>query len=74
MTGEQKKWLDEHRIQGYRPVGQTSATGSSGWTNKGILHADGTFEPFVKTPRRITAGCFEVGIYQPPANPGGFHQ
>lgn len=63
MTGEQKKWLDDHRHEGYRPLGV--APGGGRWVKTGMLHADGTFELKLGRARpAIRQGSFEVGVME----------
>lgn len=70
MTSEQKAWLDAHRFEGYRPMGTGSATGSgtaggTHWKKRGMLHPDGTFEPWLGHARpSVRPGSFEVGIFE----------
>jgi hypothetical protein len=70
MTGEQKKWLDDHRVQGYRPMGTLG--GASRWINRGMLHPDGTFE-FLGArgrPNKVEQGSFEVAVLEHVPAPG----
>lgn len=63
MTGEQKKWLDDNRVHGYRPLGATPGGGR--WVNVGMLHADGTFELKLGRARpTVKPGSFEVGVLE----------
>jgi hypothetical protein len=67
MTGEQKKWLDDHRAEGYRPVG--NAPGAQGkYVKVGMLYPDGTFERrswnLSGRYARAEAGMFECGILE----------
>ena len=63
MTAEQKKWLDEHRGEGYRMIGATP--GGCRWVKRGMLHADGTFDPQLGIARpAVRVGTFEVGVLE----------
>lgn len=62
MTTEQKVWLDAHRAEGYRVRG--AVAGNARWTKTGMLHADGSFEPFIKGRPGVRVGSFEVGVLQ----------
>jgi hypothetical protein len=63
MTGEQKSWLDAHRAEGYRALGNTP--GGARWVKVGMLHADGTFELKLGRARpAIRVGSFEVGVLE----------
>jgi hypothetical protein len=66
VTEAQKLWLDKNRARGYGPVGRIS--GNAVYRDRGILHADGTFDLTARgaRPTRITDGCFEVGILEVP--------
>jgi hypothetical protein len=61
MTAEQAEWIRTHKP--YAAVSQRPP-GGYGYQKRGILHADGRFDPIVgKTrPTQITPGCFEVGV------------
>ena len=64
MTGEQAKWLTDHRAEGYRVRGQLGGVGSR-WVRTGMLHADGTFDRTVPGQRpAVRQGSFEVGILE----------
>jgi len=64
MTSEQKKWLDEHRAEGYRVIG--TAPGGYRFARRGMLHADGQFELQLGARRpAVRVGSFEVGILEP---------
>jgi hypothetical protein len=65
MTGPQSDWLRKHKP--YAPIGR--APGGHVYARRGILHEDGTFE--LDAPgkqRRITQGCFEVGVLEQSAD------
>lgn len=63
MTSEQKVWLDAHRFEGYRPMGVLP--GACRWVKRGMLHPDGTFEPWVGRARpSVRQGSFEVAILE----------
>lgn len=62
MTGEQKAWLDAHRAEGYRVMGNTP--GASRWVRRGMLHPDGSFEPYLRARPSVRVGSFEVGILE----------
>jgi len=63
LTPQQKKWLDDNRAQGYRPLGV--APGGAQWVRTGMLHPDGTFELRQGRARpAVQAGSFEVGVLQ----------
>jgi hypothetical protein len=61
MSPEQAKWLSSNkRYRAAHTVG-----GNTRFAQRGILHADGKYEPFVRgKPQRITQGCFEVGVLE----------
>ena len=64
MTNEQKKWLDEHRGEGYQPIGAVGF-GNSKYVKVGMLYPDGAFERKQSAGwryERAAAGMFEVGI------------
>lgn len=63
MTSEQKKWLDDHRGEGYRVLG--TAPGGYQWVKRGILHADGQFDPQLGRARpNVRVGSFEVAVLE----------
>ena len=62
MTGEQSDWLRSHKP--YTPTSNRTPGGYI-YARRGILHEDGTFD--LDAPgkqRRITQGCFEVGVLE----------
>lgn len=63
MTGEQAKWLQDHRAEGYRPLGNTP--GNARWVKVGMLHPDGKFELRLGRARpAVRQGSFEVGVLE----------
>lgn len=61
MTGEQASWLAANKR--FRAAHQTG--GNTRFVQRGILHADGKYEPIVRgKPARITQNSFEVGILE----------
>jgi len=63
MTSEQKKWLDDHRPEGYRVLGV--APGGARWIKRGILHADGQFDLQLGRVRpAVRVGSFEVAVLE----------
>jgi hypothetical protein len=66
MTGPQADWLRSHKP--YTPT-STRPPGGHVYARRGILHEDGTFD--LDAPgknRRITQGCFEVGVLEEAQN------
>lgn len=65
MTAEQKKWLDDHRAEGYRPLGVTPGAQAK-YTKVGMLYPDGSFERR-QSPGwrygRAEQGMFECGVF-----------
>jgi hypothetical protein len=62
MTGPQADWLRKNKP--YTPVSKFPPGGHV-YAKRGILHEDGTFDlDTAGKPRRITQGCFEVGVLQ----------
>ena len=65
MTAKQKKWLDDHRAEGYRPLGQRPGAQAK-YTKVGMLYPDGQFERR-QSPGwrygRAEAGMFECGVF-----------
>jgi hypothetical protein len=62
MTREQKEWLDSHK--GHQPVSRPPVFGTR-HAKKGMLHADGTFEPLADGGRpNIRQGSFQVAVIE----------
>ena len=62
MTGEQGEWLRSNPR--YRAVTSRLPTGAR-YINRGMLHADGTFEAIHRGMRpNVRVGSFEVGIFE----------
>ena len=66
MTAEQKKWLDDHRAEGYRPVGSRPGAQAK-YTKIGMLYPDGSFERRAGgigwRYARAIEGMFECGVF-----------
>ena len=61
MTGAQANWLRNNKP--YRPLNQTPS--GAHWVKRGMLHEDGTFEPYLAGKRpTVEQGSFEVAILQ----------
>ena len=66
MTEAQKNWLDSHRREGWRAVGQRQT-----FAKRGMLHPDGAFEPIQRGVRpSAQQGSFEVGVLKQDDTPG----
>jgi hypothetical protein len=59
MTGKQADWLRSNRT--YTAIVSRPPSGYS-YKQRGILHADGNFEPTIGKHPHITRGCIEVGV------------
>jgi hypothetical protein len=65
VTAEQKKWLDDHRMEGYRPVGERPGAQAK-YAKIGMLYPDGSFERRQSANWRYSKaemGMFECGIF-----------